>query len=615
MRENSATQDRTSAETASEPIREDRAAAGSAACSDEALGAQRAGGFVFSRSMRENPDQPRTVAENSVRPWDRALLQDRRYAAQCWFNLTSNIPGVRALREDFWQDVRAAAPIWLKTSNRQAFVAAMNRTLPNAGLRQRDRDDSLPQRRARLAAEALKLCAPIENTGHKKGAGYARSWMDLRASLRAIYDTPDFKALMLDVYGDELGWTSFEKLFRNHFGQVSPVERAMDRYVQDTLGLRPEYAGQIVQLDGSELPVHVLQGWGRARKDGDLAHVFAALTDAASLRTWLHGEGTTSEVYLWSPLLVKFFEAEGFAPELIIADEGGRGFNALRHQHTDKPLELDPGVRLALAAGVKPYCHRPRNPKGKGAVEAGGIKAAKSTMKYLLAKRFVEALMRELKGQAGAAPANYRTLESEQAWREVADAWETQLNSRLVARVGDGRLTRQGVWDHETQAARRAERALAAGWEERYVEVISRGFVMQHYNGKLCRARTRAELRAPLGCAVPEGAYAVLFPGGLRVGDADAGEDLLRGVIVEGTRGQPQYHAVEALKVRATWLGFTFDQPKLGQHPVGKPETEHDRRRRAWNEAARGMKHFVAARQGTTDEPDLSTGPAIATND
>ncbi|MCZ7645257.1 MAG: hypothetical protein M5U26_08235 [Planctomycetota bacterium] len=460
-------------------------------------------------------------------PWDRHLLHDRAYCMRIWFGLTAGTPRVRELRAAFAADVFDFAPTWLRPlarragetdaeyaqRRRQAMASALRRTAGDVRLRVRACDEELANRKAKLANWALSYIAEIERHDttrlpaelrakfrNTKGAGKPRAWMDLLATILGCWDEPEFQAQAEALYGAQLSALTFERIFRAHFGGLSPVERAMDAYFQRTEGLLPEYAGQIVQMDGSELPVHVLQGWGRARKDGKIDRVFAALTDCASLRTWLRCEGTRSEVYLWSPLLIRFFEETGFAPELIMGDEGGRGFASLRHQKPGEPLSLEPGIRLALLAGAAPHTHTPGLARTKGSVEAGGIKSTKSTVKRVLVRRFVSALLRELKSATpGIVPRDYRLIESEAAWTEIFGEVEGALNARCVRRAADGHWSRAQIWAHDAFAEARSRRALAAGWQERWQGLVAQGVAMRlRGQRQLSLKQTRAELRTVL---------------------------------------------------------------------------------------------------------------------
>lgn len=547
--------------------------------------------------------------------WRISDLQDKRSAARIAARIAAlkGRDGVRAIGQKFYDDVRAEHPGWIKDSTTNTAIRKLlARVNTSVICRERARDPELAERRAKVAAFALTYVAPIEQHSHSKGAYQDRAWMDLRATLLGYWDTPAFQEKIFELYGTRITFRTFETIFRQEFGGLSPAERAMDRYVRACIGDAPEYAGQYLQLDGTEIPINVLDGWGRSRRDGELHYPAVGLIDVGTLRTWLHAEGNTSEVYLWSPLLVKYFEQEEAAPEKILTDLGGRLFHTLRGQQPGEPVMLEPGLGLALAVGVQPANHTAENARAKGTVEAGFSKAGKSEMKRLLVGRVAKALFSELaKVPLDKRHIDYRQLDSEQEWRAILAAWEVSLNARFVKRVGDGHYTREEAYRLPQFAERR--RKLAANWKEAWRETVSRGFAMEvrtgasgnmlHYKG------ARAELRTVLGRKLDGESVAILYPGGLRAGDEQYDGDLLRGVIVEPRPqgGMPAYHAIEALKIKKSFLGFDLDRPKVNEQPKAKPETEHELRRRAWADAGKALPAAVRQAQQQVREATNDT--------
>jgi transcriptional regulator with XRE-family HTH domain len=536
----------------------------------------------------------------SLTRWTSDDINDVTRAAQVRARLTDDTPNVRALRDSFFDAIRSEAPGWLNRSNTNDAINGILRRKVNVKLRARSKNTEKASSRAQVAAYTLRIAAQIESDGHAKGAYSYRAWMDLRATLLSIWDRPEARSKIFEIYGQEISYPTFERIFRAEFGGVSPMERAAKVWAPETIGYAPEYAGQTIQMDGTEFPVDVATAWGRARRDGDVAQIAAFIIDVGSLKTWMHVEGNTSEVYLWNPIIRKFFEQTNYAPEFFVTDEGGRGINSLRHQKPGQALTMDAAIRLLVAVGTRPHAHTPGLPRSKGTVECGAVKAGKSTLKRVLSGRFVKALLSEIKN----VPPSYRWIQTEMEWREIVNEVEQSLNARTVKRIGDGTLTRAQSWDLPEFIARRAERALAPDWRDKWQSVVSQGFAMTVIGNNRLYMKgvgARAELRAPLGHTVQEGSVAILFPGGLRAGDDELGDELLRGVVIEPTQGQPVYHAIEAMKVKKSFLGFEVDRPKLNEHPVAKPQSEKQRRIRAWHES--GIHAPAALKQGTTDEP------------
>lgn len=532
--------------------------------------------------------------------WSKSELSDIGYAARVRSNLTDGLPNVRALRRKLCNDIRDQAPTWLGKSTRgnsksDGAIMARLRRESRVNLRIRKSDEALADRKTKVAMYALRFAAQIEKHSHSKGGYQGRAWMDCRATLWGLWDTPEFRAGVIEIYGKEISFQTFEKMFARVCGGVSAMERAAKNYVQQTIGADVEYAGQYVQMDGTEFPVDVARAWGVARSDGKVDYPAAFITDVASLRTWLHCEGTTSEVYLWNPVILKFLSETNFAPEFFMSDQGGRSLNSINIQKAGEHLTLDPAIRLLLAIGTRPLIHTPGNPRAKGAIEAGGCKAAKSTAKRLLVRRFTSALFSEIKK----IPASYRKLDTEGEWREILRETEQMLNARIIKRVGDGTHTRENVWMQEEYVARRHERALAPDWQEKWRDVVAQGFAMQvRGENKLYWKGARAELLTPLGRPIEDGSVAILFPGGLRAGDEALGDQLLRGVIVEPRQGQSLFHAIEAKKIGTSFLGFETDRNLVGKAPIAIPETEHERRKRMWVEA--GQTVPPPLREGTS---------------
>lgn len=528
---------------------------------------------------------------------DFSVLESARHA---WHRLNATTGGgIRARRDAFIAQCEPQA--WAQgfegtgKNRRKQLIIQLNGRVK---LRDTKPNPDLADARAKLCQFGSTYVSAVEQHSHSKGAYQERAWMDERAALLGFWDEPAFREHAAQVYGRAIGFATFERIYRQCRGTLSPSERAMDRYVQHCLPDAPEYAGQYLQIDGTGIPVEVLNAWGRARNDGGVDQVGVALTDVASLRTWLLTAGDASEVYLWSPLLLKFFEQAPYAPEKILTDLGGHLFHTLSGQDAGEPIALDDGLKVALAVGVQPSTHSPHNARAKGTVESGGIKASKSALKRVLVSRVAKALFDDL----ATVPLDshghiaYRQISSESTWREVQAAWEDMLNTHQVKRAGDGKLTRAEVWALPEYAAKRAARALVSDWRERYRDVIARGFAMEVRGEKVLYWKgARAEVRTALGQPVEPGSVAVLFPGGLRKGDAEIGDELLRGVIIEPKPrgGMPSFHAIEALKIKKSFLGFDVDRPKVGEHPNAIPETEHERRKRLWVETGKVLPAAV----------------------
>lgn len=533
--------------------------------------------------------------------WTHDDLTDIHRAVKIWRDFSGMRPLPRRLMDQFCDAILDQHPAWLKTATRGALAARLRRA-SGACLRNRQADPDLDARKEALATYTLSFAAKIEKQAHSKGAYQRRSWLSFRPVLEGLLDVEAWRERAETILGREVNLAMLERIFRSRFGGLSPVERGADEYLQRTVGFRPEWCGQVVQIDGSEIPVEVLNGWGRARRDGDLAQIFLACTDMGSLRTLIYRQADTSEVHLWDPALQEWMFGLGFAPEMVIADEVGRSFNALRYAKEGEAPNLSLGVRLWLAAGVRPYCHKPGNPRGKAAVESGGVKSFKNTAKRFLCARWAA---KELAGMAryykGAA--DYRTLDSENEWCEILAACEGALNARLLQRMG---MPRQAAWDADPLGVeKRAERALAADARETYRGICARAHVwtvagnsklLARHNGR----RAYADLVTPLPDAAND-RTAIMFPCGLLKRDEQYDGELWRGVVVQDRAGQPVYHAVEALCAKQSFLGFDLNKPTIHEHAVNVPELRHERRKRAWDRAA-------VLKEGTTGQP---VAPAV----
>ena len=530
--------------------------------------------------------------------WSSSDLSDEARAVRLWRDLSCMQPLPRGVMDAFIEAIITQRPTWMGAPTRGAIVAKLRRA-SGTRLRARTADDQLSKRKEALARFTLGYVAQIEGQGHSKGAYQRRSWMSFRPALESLLDVGEWRQRADEILGRDVNLPLLERIFRPLFGGLSPMERAAEDYMQRTLGFRAEYAGQVVQIDGSELPVNVLNGWGRARKDGDLAQTFLVCTDMDSLRSMIYREASTSEVHLYDPALQEWLFRLGFAPEMTIGDEIGRAFNALRYLKEGEAPTLTLGVRLWLAAGVKPYCHKPGNPRGKAAVESGGVKSFKNVVKRFLSARWVA------KELAGCAPyykgaADYRTVESESDWRGMLQQCEQALNNKLLQRAG---LTRQETWDSdELGVQKRNERALAPDARETFREICNRARVWQVAgNTKLLARHNGQKAFADLLTPLPDSAtdrLAVMFPAGLRAGDEKYGGDLWRGVVVQDRAGQPTYHAIEALYAKRSHSGVDLSMPTIHDHVQALPEREHERKLRAWRTAARPA---AEVREATND--------------
>ncbi|HEY3321691.1 MAG TPA: helix-turn-helix domain-containing protein [Planctomycetota bacterium] len=607
---------RATAEVPAAPKAESAAAQDSSVAALKNDDAQGLSNVSSTTSLQPQPDgllnKPSTTSpslpiEEGITPfWNPADLVSKAGTASAYIKVSSHKgqSGFNALLKRFYDDVRAQHPTWLKGACDDGNLSKKLRRLSGVSIRDRQRDPDTAKRHADIFNFAVNYVACVEQHAHSKSAYQGRSWQDQRATLLGYWDTPEFKARLFEVAGRKLAFGTFEHIYRALCGKLSPAERANEKYVQACLGDVPDYAGQYLQIDGSGIPVEVLNGWGKARADGDLDQVAAFITDVLSLRTWIHTEGNTSEVYLWSPLLMKFFRSQNFAPEKLLTDLGGRLFHTLRAQQPGQSINLDEGLRLALAVGVQPANHTAHNARAKGVVERAGVGAGKSSLKRVLVARIAKALFTELsRVPLDHGHVNYRQIASEMEWREIVGVWERMLNARKVHRVDAGQYERDEVWMLPQYVERRAQRALVADWTERYGNVIASGFCMEvrgqsklHYKG------ARAELRTALAEPLRAGSVAILFPGGLRKGDEQYSDELLRGVIIEPREhgGLPTYHGIEALKVKKSFAGYDLDRPKVNEHPKAIPETEHERQRRVFVEAGKVIPAKV--RQATTDD-------------
>lgn len=207
------------------------------------------------------------VFQNSLR-----YLSDQsgpNEAAKVWKRFcTNDTPGVRERRNAFVEHCQNL-PWTFKwkdgLARRQKIIKTMCQ-ICGGRLRDRGIDEELAQRKEQACQFALPYVAAIESDGHKKGAGKPRSWMDLTDTLQAAWNVAEFQQHFFKILGKEIAYPTFIRMFRAAYGQVSPVERASERFMQELLGPQPEWAGQWLQMDGSEVPITVNGGVGRAQK-------------------------------------------------------------------------------------------------------------------------------------------------------------------------------------------------------------------------------------------------------------------------------------------------------------------------------------------------------------
>jgi hypothetical protein len=536
-------------------------------------------------------------------------------ARRHWSRITSRAEArafKSALRERGWAQGKSERA--LLTILSAGGVVRKRLRLPDAARAARDQ---------RMADYLLTRLAPAETHGISGGQAFdRRCWGPQRAAIEGLLRSPAERARIAAVWhgetagepqinaderrcgtgADPIGvhprssavpsLDMLDRVFRAHHGVASRLAVASDhaRHVLSaTIGFRFQHARQGLMCDATRLPVKVARGWGRAQKNG-LAHWLHVLTDAESLYTRLYVHAERSETAAWDRVLERWLVELGYAPVLLYSDETSSLAADLRRQVPGEPCTLGPGLRLWLAAGVELLAHTAGRPGAKGAVESGGVKAAKTELKKLMIARAAE---RDLPMD------RYREFENQGEWDALCRDWQPALNAR---RLRETNLTRESAWNEPDSVAWSESRALdrtALATRRQITDAVQVGMM----SGRSCRfkrpgERTHgAELLDPDGRLPgnPDGATVIIAPAGLRMGDDP---DVHRVVVLTqspepGGRLRPFF--LQARAVRETIFGRPEFKPLYGEHPVGKHLTLDEARQAAWQRAA--------LREGTNDEP------------
>ena len=459
-------------------------------------------------------------------------------------------------------------------------------------------DRAIQARNERVADYLAGILARVARDSHSKGAYSERDWSDRRPGLHALLAVPEHAARVAELCGGRrLGLPSLERILRGEYGRMDALERASN-YVQLTTGLRADWAGEIVYLDATGLPVNVERSLSIARGSDSRARPkrwIYGCQDLASSRMWLHDERDVStRPAAWNAALWSHLFALGHAPEIAIMDRESGVFAQLDHLDPDRPAPLIDAVLLWVAAGVEIHTHTPNRPQAGAPIERG-FRTAKNELKRILVR---DALARELRtGQA----AHYRRLSTEHEWARARAEWEAALDARPLRQSG---LTRAEAWALPQFAVKREARALVPDARERAMEIIAGHRVMSVCGGTVRAKRDgktiRAELTDPAARRL-ENCAALVIPSGMRVGDDP---DLFRVLVVEPRQGLNKYHRLEARAVRADILGQDLRQPTRGEHPISRLQSPRDAAAARWDRAAASYRAGISGvREATNDAP------------
>jgi hypothetical protein len=444
---------------------------------------------------------------------------------------------------------------------------------------------------------------------HSKGAYATRAWMFRRDHILGVLDAigDDIK----DCLGqDELpSVATIERWLSERYGKADAALAAAEHY-QETIGFRAQWAGQVVLLDATGLPVRV-HGINQTKdKNGKKAHWLHLAVDLASNHTWTHWNPGRSEYEGWSDALLSILRRLDFAPEWAIIDRIGGVFEALRYLRPGEATDLSAGVLAWFAAGVRPYIHASARPTAGAQVERGARGFKQEAARRSLTKRVRESL-------AGRRNAKGREFANEAAFAEFVSTAEAALNNAKPLQRGNNQRTRAALWAHDESARRRDARRLATDWQARLPEILGAHKVVSVNSGELTFRQDGRRISARIGTAVPlraRDSVALVMPSGLLAADHDP--DTMRAIIVEPAPqgGMPRYHAVTAQGRREDWFGQYIDQPIVGSHPVAKPQTVADAEGERRLAAARVARMARAIAGGQMD-PEAEVTPAYTDAD
>jgi hypothetical protein len=396
------------------------------------------------------------------------------------------------------------------------------------------------------------------------------------------------------------------RLARERYGHAGRGSDCRD-HLEQTIGFRAAYAGQVMLVDATGYPVVFRNGRVRGKQK---MWIFIS-ADVASAFLRVANRVATSESEGWRPkddpslcdVMLDFLRQMGHFPEWLVNDAISTLTEGLRYLHPGvHPAEvLSVGTLTILLGGTHPYVRMGERPTGGAHVESA-VGVTKGALAEIGTRKAIE---REARGE-GLTKINYSDNELEWLAR-LTEAIAKVNASKLTRR--DCPLTRADLYQKESAAAARDAWAVAPdlwasvnGGEAKYQQLVRQtkvgeiagGRVSVRVNGKPWSAEIQD--RAKIDCKT-EGRYALILPPGAR---KDDDPESFRLIVIERDGSRVMYHPATAKTIQVDEYYQDMNKPLIGEYRR-LPSTQQDDLTRA--RARDAAQYRKSLREGTNDAP------------
>lgn len=558
-----------------------------------------------------------TVGENPFRRaktpaviWESGLLNDISYAGSILRQIASLEPVPQKLLGEFKSDCAKqmwALEKWNENFREKKAYDFLAKKF-NIRLRKRGKDEGVQARHDHI----LKTVSPAiswlrKNSTHSKGAYDTRTFGFRRQMIEEVLARPDVSSALADPETGELPTVAMvERVFREAGHRVDPRSEP-DNFVQETIGWRPRFAGDVILADWTGLPINiqgtafeVLNKKTKAKERHFKKFGMHLAVDAATNFTWGDQTFGDNEFATWPRFLEwMLFDALGYAPNFLVMDRvSGVIKSLLNSDPEDKHPNVMAEVLAWVAAGVQFHVHTPERANAKGHVEVAAKLMKHRELNQLTVRRCLEKHMQGTLTKPRDLVAHSEVLRLVRAMSENA-------NKRVISRDGTRLGRRDEIWENAEDVALREERAFTENARHEWREIVSRAKLVW-VAGKTAYLRLDgkkfiAEIGGfeEAGLRLKEDATAWIVP---PLPGVSVDPDQYRVCLIEDRKGMPKMHALTARISAKDRFGFDTMRPFLGAGYQSKPATNADQTKRSIDFAASTYAKSVTARQATTDE-------------
>ncbi|MBE7462305.1 MAG: hypothetical protein HS116_02320 [Planctomycetes bacterium] len=516
------------------------------------------------------------------------------------------------MRRAFFDAVRAQFPAHAPKSN-PALRIAIKRSIAQRGQaapkeRPRDKDPDVQATRARILESVGPALAWLRKNGTQtKGAYDLHTFGFRRSTIEEMLELTWFvKAIVNSDTGVVPTVAYIERVLREAKWFVDAHNEPED-FVQKFLGWRPRFAGDVILVDWTGIPIqvegHVFEIVNRrtGKKERRFKKFGAHIAvDAATNYTWCDLTYGDNEFATWPAFLRRLlFDDLGYAPNYLIMDKvSGVAASLLNTNPKNKHIAVMPEVIACVAAGTRLMLHTPERANAKGHVEVAARLIKHRELNGLSVRRVLE---KQIKGTLGKPRVFDTHAEAVQLFNQIPE----RANKRVLSRDGLKIGPRHELWNAADEQATRARQALdpsaAVTWREivartKLVEVHGRAASLRMDGVRYTAELTRLD---EAGLEKIESGWAWIVPP-LPAAHLDPEEYRVCYVRVPEQGGLPQFHALGAKISKKDRYGYDEVRPFIGEERYALPNTPADKTKQAIDLAAETWERQIRA-TGTTD--------------